>query len=96
MVRRLSGGRKRSRHKMLKSPRAKGKVSLTKYFQKLKIGDKVRLKAEPSYHKGMYNLRFHKRVGVVSGKKGRCYEVTIKDGGKSKKLIVHPVHLVRC
>ncbi len=96
MVTRLAGSRKRSRKKMKKSFRTRGKISLTKYFQEFKKGDSVSLKAEPAYQKGLYNLRFHNKVGVVSGKKGKCYEVMIKDGGKLKKLIVHPVHLRRC
>jgi ribosomal protein L21E len=96
MVTRLAGGRKRSRKKMKKSFRTRGKISLTRYFQEFKKGDSVSLKAEPAYQKGLYNLRFHNKVGVVSGKKGACYEVMIKDGGKPKKLIIHPVHLRRC
>jgi ribosomal protein L21E len=32
-------------------------------------------------------------TGTVSGKKGACYGVTIKDGGKTKKLFIHPIHL---
>ena len=94
MVRRLGGARKRSRHKMKKGPGMKGKVSITKYFQEFREGDKVVLKAEPSYHKGMYPLKFHGKACVVAGKKGRCYELTIRDG-KKKTLLVHPVHLIK-
>ncbi len=43
--------------------------------------------------KGMYLPRFHGRIGVVKGQRGKCYEVAIKDGSKEKILIVHPVHL---
>ena len=43
--------------------------------------------------KGMYHSRFYGKMGVVKGKKGRCYEVMITDGSKQKTLIVHPVHL---
>ena len=32
-------------------------------------------------------------VRSFKGKKGNCYEVLIKDGGKEKTLIVHPIHL---
>ncbi len=96
MVTRLAGGRKKSRNKMKKSFRTRGKLSLTKYFQEFKKGDKVILRAEPAYQKALYNLRFHNKVGVIIGKKGKCYELTIKDGGKLKKLIVHPIHLTRC
>lgn len=96
MAKRISGSRKKSRKKLRKNTRTKGKISLTKYFQELKAGDRVALRAEPAYHKGLYNLRFHNKIAVVAGKKGKCYEVMIKDGGKLKKLIVHPIHLKRC
>ncbi len=56
-------------------------------------GERVVLKAEPSYHKGLYFHRFHGKIGVVKAKKGRYYEVVVRDGGKQKTLIVHPVHL---
>jgi len=41
----------------------------------------------------MYFPRFHGLAGIVKGKKGNCYQVTIKDGRKTKELVVHPVHL---
>lgn len=93
MVKRIGGLRRKSRHKLRKSLRNRGKISLTKYFQGLKQGDKVRLCAEPAVQKGMYFLRFHGKSGVVEGKKGACYEIKIRDGNKEKTLIVHPVHL---
>jgi len=92
MVTRIGGARKKSRQKMLKPRRAKGKISLTRYFQELKAGSKVALKAEPAYQKGCYPLRFHGKIGTVLSKKGRCYEIRIIDG-KTKRLLVHPVHL---
>ena len=92
MVTRIGGARKRSRHKMKKERRKKGKISMTNYFQELKKGDKVVLKAEPAYQKGMYCLRFHGKIATVGSRVGKCYEVSIKDG-KMKKLVVHPVHL---
>jgi len=95
MVQRIGGFRRKTRFKLQKGIREKGKVSLSKYFQKFEVGDKVCLKAEPSVHKGMYFPRFHGKVGEVSRRRGFCYEVTIKDGNKQKMLIVHPVHMKR-
>ncbi len=92
MVRRLDGARKRSRHKMQKSRKAKGKVSVTRFFQEFKEGDKAVLNAEPAYQKGIYPLQFHGKTGTVKGKKGRCYRLDLKDG-KIKALVVHPIHL---
>ena len=41
----------------------------------------------------MYFRRFHGKVGIVARKLGSCYEVTLQDGGKEKRLIVHAVHM---
>ncbi|MEE9525818.1 MAG: 50S ribosomal protein L21e [Candidatus Woesearchaeota archaeon] len=92
-MKRIGTARRKTRHKLSKSVRTKGKISLTKYFQKFKEGDKVILKAEPAVQKGMYHPRYFGKNGTIKGKKGRCYEVTIKDRTKQKVLIVHPVHL---
>ncbi|MBS3149436.1 50S ribosomal protein L21e [Candidatus Woesearchaeota archaeon] len=95
MVTRMGGLRRKSRSKLRKNIREKGKLSVTKYLQEFNIGDKVYLKAEPSVHKGMYNLRYHGKSAVVIGKQGRCYIVQLKDDSKFKKFIVRPVHLKR-
>ncbi len=90
---RIGGFRRKTRHKLQKNVRARGKISLTKYLQELKIGDRVLLKAEPAVQGGMYFPRFHGKTGIVTGKMGRCYEVEIKDRKKEKTLTIHPVHL---
>jgi len=80
---------------MTKSLRSKGKISLTRFFQRFKEGDRVVLKTEPAYQKGGFHRRYHGKAGKVEGKQGRCYLVKIKDGGKHKTLIAHPIHLQR-
>ncbi len=95
MVKRIGTSRTKSRHKLSKNIRQKGKLSLTKYFQKFEEGDSVIFKAEPAVQTGLYNLRFHGKVGIVHGMRGKCYKVTVKDFKKEKTMIVHPVHLKR-
>jgi large subunit ribosomal protein L21e len=95
MVTRIGRTRRKAKGKLTKPKRQRGKLSLTKYFAKFKEGEKVVLKAEPSIQSGMYHIRFHGQQGVVKAKQGECYKVQIKDGGKQKDLIVHPVHLKR-
>lgn len=92
MVRRLDGARKKSRQKMTKSQKTKGKISISNFFREFKEGEKAVLKAEPAYQKGIYPLKFHGKIGIIKNKKGNCYEVSVKDG-KEKILVVHPVHL---
>lgn len=93
MAKRIGGFRRKTRSTFKKGVRARGKLSLTRFFQVFPVGQKVILKAEPAYQKGMYDARFHGKVGIVNKKHGRCYEIGIKDFGKPKSLIVHPVHL---
>ncbi|MFP4118051.1 MAG: 50S ribosomal protein L21e [Candidatus Woesearchaeota archaeon] len=95
MAQRIGGFRRKTRHKLSKPVTDKGKLSLTRFFQEFSEGERVVLKAESSYQKGMYMPRFHGKNGIVKKKIGRCYEIAFKDSGKDKKAIIHPVHLKR-
>lgn len=93
MVKRIGSFRRKTRHKLSKTTRKKGKISLSAYFQTFKIGEKVVLKAEPSIQKGMYRPLFHGKAGIIKAKQGKCYTVLINDKNKQKTIIVHPIHL---
>lgn len=93
MSKRIGGFRRKTRDKLKKSPRTKGKISIRNYLQQFKVGDHVNLNAEPAVQTGMYHPRFHGRTAIVIGKQGKCYKVQIEDGSLQKTLIVHPVHL---
>ena len=95
MAQRIGGARRKTRDKLSKPINRKGKFSLTRFFQRFDPGERVVLKAESSYQKGMYMPRFHGKSATVEEKVGRCYKITFKDGGKEKRSIVHPVHLKR-
>jgi len=95
MTKRIGGFRRKTRHKLMKKAKYKGKISLRGYFQIFKVGDKVLLKADTAVHKGMYNPKYHSKSGKILGKRGNCYKLEIKDKNKIKTLIVHPVHLRR-
>lgn len=89
-----SGGSKRkSRYKLKKERRTKGKISVSRYMQTFDMGQKVHLILESSLHKGEFHLRFMGKTGTVKGVRGKCYEVAIDDKGKEKMLLIHPVHL---
>ena len=94
-MKRIGGNRRKSRYKMKKSVSEKGKIHISRFLQTFEEGDKVLLKAYPSYHKGLFSLRFHGKIGEIKSKQGECYNVQIKDGNKIKTCIVHPVHLLR-
>ncbi len=71
--------------------REKGKIKFRRYFQDLKIGDRVSVVRELSLE-GSFPKSIQGRSGIIEEKKGRCYVVKIKIG-KGKKFIIHPVHL---
>lgn len=93
MVTRVGGNRRKTRYKFQKGHRAKGKISLTRYFQTFDEGAKVKLLCDPAIQTGMYHRRVHGKVGVVTKRKGTCYYVAVQDHNKEKQFIVHPVHL---
>lgn len=94
-MKRIGGNRRKSRYKMRVSLSDKGKLHIKRYMQKYEMGDKVLLKAYPAYHKGLFCLRFYGKIGEIVGEQGDCYKVSVKDGGKLKTCIIHPVHLLR-
>ncbi len=93
MVQRIGGIRRKTREKFKKGYREKGKISIRRYMQSFEQGERVSLSADSALQKGLYPPRFHGKIGYVQGKKGWCYDVSVKDGGKLKSLIIHPVHL---
>ena len=93
MVQRKGGFRRKTRNKMKKSLRSKGKISLRRFFHEYDVGDRVLLSAEPAYQRGMYLPRFHGKSGIVQRRVGMCYDVLIKDQSAKKVLIIHPIHL---
>ena len=95
MASRIGGFRRKTRSKLSRNVREKGKISLTRFFQVFKEGEQVQLHANPSIQKGMYFPRFHGKAGTITSKRGNCYNVKIKDGNKEKVLVVHPIHLKR-
>lgn len=95
MTQRTGGSRKNSRGKLRKHPRDCGKVKVTKILARFTIGDRVIIDMEPAIHRGMTHVRYHGKHGIITGKQGDCYKVTIKDMNKEKVLITAPVHIKR-
>ncbi len=95
MSKRTGSARRKTRYKFQKKSSERGKISIQKYLQTFKEGEKVLLKLEPSIHEGMYFRRYHGKIGVIRKKRGLCYETLIKDNNKEKLLIIHPIHLTK-
>lgn len=95
MVKRIGGLRRKTRYKMQRDKRQKGKLNQRRFLQEFAIGDKILLKPDSIVQKGMFEPRYIGRVAVVSKKVGGCYEVLLKDNSVIKTLIVHPIHMVK-
>ncbi len=76
-----------------KSIRTRGKISLTKYFQKFKEGDKVAIVKDLTVQSPGFPNRIQGRTGVVLSLQGSSYVVAIKDFSRKKIYIVKPIHL---
>lgn len=75
-----------------KTPRQKGKLSLSRYFQEFKAGDSVAVVRELSIPFS-YSTRLQGRTGKIIEKKGNSYYVQIKDLNKPKKYFIKAIHL---
>lgn len=93
MTKKIGSSRKKTRSEFTKGIRERGKISLTSYFAKFKTGDKVVLLPEPACQKGIFFPRFIGKVGTITERIKNCYNVQIKDKGKGKVVLVHPIHL---
>jgi large subunit ribosomal protein L21e len=93
MAQRIGRFRRKTRHKLKKNVKDKGKIRISSYLQEFQTEDRVILKAEPAVQNGMYFPRFHGKSGIITGKQGKCYKVKIKDIKKEKTVLVHPIHL---
>ncbi|NPA05537.1 MAG: 50S ribosomal protein L21e [Crenarchaeota archaeon] len=88
------GYRHRTRKLLKKHIRERGAVPpLSLLMYDYKPGDRVYIKINPSVHKGMPHRRYHGKVGIITGKRGKAYIVEVKVGSKTKILFVRPEHL---
>ncbi len=75
-----------------KTPRTKGKISFSRYFQKFKPGDSVAVVRELSLPLS-YSKRIQGRTGKIVKKQGEAYHVEINDLNKKKDYFIRPIHL---
>jgi ribosomal protein L21E len=75
-----------------KSVRTRGKLQLSRFFQKLKKGDFVSVVREKSL-KANFPKRLQGKTGIVEKKQGKVFIVKLKDINKSKQYLIEPIHL---
>ncbi len=84
------GKRAKTRH----SHRNKGgKVTVNKLLQQIPVGAKVDIKINSSVHSGMPFRRYQGMTGMVIGKQGSAYFVSVSKLGKQMKVLAGPAHL---
>ena len=88
------GMRKKTRDKLSRTIRGRGKSSVVRAIQEFETGSKVHVLIDPSIHKGMPHPRFHGKTAEVIGKRGRAFVLKITDGDATKTLITLPEHLI--
>lgn len=90
---RSKGLRSKSRNKLTKSPRERGRPPVTHSLREFAEGARVAVVINPSILKGMPHIRFQGFSGKVLGRQGEGVRVLIRDGKKPKELVVRPEHL---
>jgi large subunit ribosomal protein L21e len=75
-----------------KRKRERGKLSLSRYFQKFEQGDRVSIVREHSQNP-KFPIRIQGLSGKIVGTRGKAYIVELKEGNKLKTHIIKPVHL---
>lgn len=93
MVVRSKGFRSKTRHKLQKRHREKGRPPVTHSLRKFEENAKVAIVINPSIHKGMPHPRFQGLTGVVKERRGDAYLIEVRTGGLYKIVIARPEHL---
>ncbi|MFP4006169.1 MAG: 50S ribosomal protein L21e [Candidatus Hadarchaeia archaeon] len=89
------GKRSKTRQKLQKGPRSRGKVYSQNVVQSYPKGSKATIKINPDTPEGQPHPKFHGRTGVIKRKQGKSYIIAVKDGNGEKEIITRPEHLVK-
>jgi large subunit ribosomal protein L21e len=94
LVKAPRGYRHRTRKLLKKNVRERGGIPpLSLLMVNYNVGDRVHIVTNPSIHSGMPHRRYHGKTGVIMGKRGKCYIVSVMLGNKEKTLFIRPEHL---
>lgn len=74
--------------------REKGKIRLSRWFQKLAEGDRVAVVRELAVP-ASFPEQLQGRTGAILGKRGKAYIVKMRGYHDEKIYIIEPVHLKR-
>ena len=75
--------------------RERGKISLSRFFQKFDSGDSVAIVRELGVQSPGFPKRMQGKTGKVIEKRGSSYVIEIEDFNLKKQFTVRPIHLKR-
>ncbi len=84
---------RKSRNMLTKRVRDRGMTQITHTLRNFEEGQKAAISIDPGVQDGMPHHKYNGITGVVVGKQGGSFVLSIKDGNKPKTLIVRAEHL---
>jgi large subunit ribosomal protein L21e len=89
-----NGYRTKTRRRFRKNPRTRGLPGLSKFMIEYTIGDSVDIVGDPTFVKfGFPHRRFDGKTGVITGLRGKCYEIELRIGDATKMIIAGKEHI---
>ncbi len=92
-MKRSKGERQGTRFIASRSKSERSRLNIDRVIHEYSEGDSVAIVIDGGQQKGMPNRRFQGKTGVISGKQGVAWVVTIKDGNKTKTVVARPEHI---
>ncbi|VVB52574.1 50S ribosomal protein L21e [uncultured archaeon] len=86
-----NGPRRRTRNFHVE-PKSRGKISISRYLQQFEEAETVSIVIDSRYQ-SVPHKRFQGKTGVIVGKQGRAYYISVRDGNSQKTVLVNPEHL---
>ena len=87
---RKPGKRGKTRSKFKKHD---ARVSVNDVMAEFKIGDKVQIVIDSSFHSGLPNKSFHGLTGKVKARRGEAYIIDLLKGNQKCVVVTMPVHI---
>ena len=92
-MKRSKGQRQGTRFIASRSKSERSRLNIDRIIHQYSEGDRVAIVIDGGQQKCMPNRRFQGRTGVITGKQGAAWVVSVKDGNKSKTVVARPEHL---
>ncbi|WP_326403755.1 50S ribosomal protein L21e [Infirmifilum sp. NZ] len=93
-MRHSHGYRTRSRKMFRHTPRTRGYRGLSRLMREYSQGELVVIDVNPTFIETAPHRRYQGKVGKVVEQRGRAYVIEVQVGGKTKKIITTPEHIV--